>query len=573
MRDHVSEASLSGAVLAAVSPKGIRVRAAVLPLAFAAALAAGVFAGRPVWKARFGSQPYLRQVTFRRVGVNWARFGPDGQTILYSLHVGGPGELYTSRPGNPESRSLGLPPANILSVSASGQLAILVGGSPDRGTLATVSLAGGAPRELMESVWSASWAPDGKNLAVVHEVDGRTRIEYPMGKVLHQPSGPTHFIEFSPAGDRMLFIVMEAGVPGAIPKNAMTVDLSGKTSRIAAIPYEAQWSPRGDEVWFNEIEGGTTSIRAVTLSGKRRFLASFPGDFALHDVSRDGRGLLERFSQEHEMVGRAAGQPAERNLSWLDGSVPADLSADGTVLLFTEVGMGGGPGRAVYKRGTDGSPAVRLGEGIALALSPDGKWALTYPGGKSSQLVLLPTGPGQPRELKLPGLRPLGEGACFFPDGKRVLLRAMDADQKIRLYVFDIETGKASAVTPEGIHPQVPFSLSPDGRVLICYRIGSGSELYEVDGGSGRAVPGLRGNLPIKWCADGRCLFVRTTDINPVKVYRLTLSTGHLELWKELSIPDVGNQGMDVFPTADGKSYVYGYTRYFADLFIADGLR
>ncbi len=569
VRDHVSEASLSALAPAVASPKGIRVRGVAVALALAAALAAGVLAGLLVWNARLGVQPSLRQVTFRRVGINWARFGPDGQTIIYSLRVGGPGELYTSQVGNPESRSLGLPPANILSVSASGQLAVLVGGTPNRGTLATVSLAGGAPRELMENVWDASWAPDGKNLAAVHEVDGRTRIEYPLGKVLHQQSVPTHFIEFSPAGDLMLFVTMEAGVAGAIPKSAMTVDLSGRTSRIAAIPYEARWSPRGDEVWFNEIKDGTTSIRAVTLSGKQRFLAAFPGDFALHDVSRDGRVLLERSSQEDEMVGRAAGQSAERNLSWLDGSVPADLSADGTVLLFTEVGMGGGPGRAVYKRGTDGSPAVRLGEGVALALSPDGKWALAY---QRSQLVLLPTGPGQPRELPFPGMSPIGEGACFFPDGKRVLLRAMDADQKIRLYVFDIETGKASAVTPEGINPQVPFSLSPDGRVVVCYR--SGSELYEIDGGSARAVPGLPENLlPIKWCADGRCLFVRTTDINPVKVYRLALSTGHLELWKEFSIPDVGNQGMDVFPTPDGKSYVYGYTRYFADLFIAEGLR
>src|SRR5262249_38604463 len=158
----------------------------------------------------------------------------------------------------------------------------------------------------------------------------------------------------------------------------------------------------------------------------------------------------------HEIVGGFLGQPGERILSWLDGSVPADLSSDGALLLFTETAMGGGPAMAVYKRKTDGSPAVRLGEGRALALSPDGRWALAAPVGDGSRLVLLPTGPGQPREITLPGIRLLGEGASFFPDGKRVLLRAMDADRKSQLYVLEIESGKARAVTPQGIGAQMP---------------------------------------------------------------------------------------------------------------------
>ena len=564
VRDHVSEASLSAVAPAGASSKGVRVRTAVLALAFAAALAAGVFAGRPLWKARFDTHPTLRQVTFRRVGLNWARFGPDGQTILYSLHVDGPGELYTSQVGNPESRSLGLPPANILSVSASGQLAILVGDNPNRGTLATVSLAGGAPRELMESVWDASWAPDGKNLAVVHEVDGRTRIEYPLGTMLYQPSGQTHFIQFSPAGDRMLFVTA---------RNAMTVDLSGRTSRITASPFEARWSPRGDEVWLNEIGGGMTSIYAVTLSGKRRFLAAFPGDFVLHDVSRDGRVLLERETMEYEMVGRAPGQAAERNLTWLDGSVPADISADGTLLLFTEVAMGGAPAGGVYKRGTDGSPAVRLGEGIARALSPDGKWALAYRGGEGSRLILLPTGPGQQRELPLSGITPIGDEAIFFPDDKSILLRAMDAEQRIRLYVLDIETGKARAVTPEGVHPQVPFLLSPDGKSVICNRGPENYERYELAAGTARKIS--VGGVPIKWCADGRFIFVLNEDSGLLKVSRQDLASGRQESWRDVPITDLGTRvsAAMMFPTPDGKSYVYGYTRYFADLFVAEGLR
>jgi Tol biopolymer transport system component len=575
VRDHVSEATLSGTAAAVGVGKGIRVRAPVLGLAAAAAIALGVLVGRPLWKTRFSSQPTLRQITFRRAGINQARFGPDGHTIIYSVNTDGPGELYTVQPGNPEPRSLGLPPANILSVSPSGELAMLVGG----GTLATVSLAGGAPRELMEKVASASWASDGKTLAVVHETDGRSQIEYPPGKVLYQPSGKVSFVRFSPGHDRLL--VLEFGAT-ADSKTLTVLDLSGKSRKVASVPYEATWSPRGDEIWFNEIEGGTTSIYAVTLSAKRRFLGSFSGDFTLQDVSRDGRVILERDSFDYEMVGRPVGQPAERNLSWLDGSVPVDLSPDGSLLLFSEVAMGGGAAKAIYKRGTDSSPAVRLGEGNSLALSPDRKWVLAAH--DPSRLVLIPTGAGQSRELPLhgillvgalPGPYFVGKGAHFFPDGRRILIRAIDADQRIRLHVLDTETGKTDAVTPEGIHGQAPFLLSPDGDTFLCMRNG-GWEVYELAGGTARKVSDLSpGGMPVQWCTGSRSIFVVEKNMEFVRVFRLDLATRRREPWRDLAMPglDTRSAAIVVIPTPDGKSYVYGYHKLTSDLFIAEGLK
>ena len=577
VRDHLSDASLSGVLPGVGGRKGIRVRAAVLGLAFVTAVALGVFASRPLWKAVFETHPTLRQITFRRAGIGKAQFGPDARTIIYSQDNGsGSMELFSAQPGNPESKSLGLPSADILSVSSSGELAIRLG-VPREWTLATVPLSGGAPRELLENVWGATWAPDGKTLAV-NVAPGR--IEYPPGKVVYQPpSGqnvihPFSPIQFSPRGDRILFKALKGWSQAASASEAVTVDLSGKTRRIATISYEAVWSPKGDEVWFNEIRGGTTSIYAMTLSGKRRFLGSFPGDFALYDVSRDGRVLLSKESTDSEMIGGSIGQSVERNLSWLDGSVPADLSADGSLVLFSEVGGGGGGG-SVYKRGTDGSPAVRLGGGAAFGLSPDGKWALASQGPETSRPILLPTGPGQPREVPLAGVTLIAGHACFFPDGNRVIVRGIEPGHDARLYVLDIGTGKAGAVGPEDLSGGAAFGLSPDGKQLFCSRKGVGFELYDVEGRAGRVVPGLpKDSKPIQWCADGRCLFVQTTGALPVKVYRLTLSTGGLELWREFSIPQVANPtAIHVLPAPDGKSYVYGYQRYSANLFIADGLK
>jgi serine/threonine protein kinase len=579
LRDRLSEASSPEASGSLAPPSGSRRPAALAALALLAAITLGVFAGRPIWKASYSTRPTLRQITFRRAGIGNARFAPDGQ-IVYSATPtgiqGSPGELLSVRPGTPEPRSLGLPPGNIVAVSSSGELAILVRGAPRQGTLATVSLAGGAPREIVENVRGASWAPDGRYLAIVHVVEGtHPRLEYPAGKVLYQARGWIGPIQFSPKGDLIAFEDNEAWVPGARQEHLLTtIDLAGKTRRIAPVPYEFRWSPRGDELWFNEIENGSTTLRALSLSGRSRLLASFPGDFVLQDVARDGRVLLERATEEREIVGRARGEPGERNLSWLDGSTPAALSADGRTLLFNEIGQGGGVNHAVYLRRTDGSPAVRLGEGHAEALSADGRWALVSPDAGADHLVVLPTGPGLPRRIPLGRIRISGGGASFLPGARRVLLRGFEAGHGHRIYLLDVESGTARAVSPEGISIESQVHVSPDGRKAFTSTNGGESRIWDLEGGPAEPIRGIPADhYAIEWCADGKSLFVRTSADVPLRVFRLELATGRLQPWKEFSITDIGAGLVGVLPTPDGQAYVYGYTRYFSDLFIAEGLK
>src|SRR6266852_9089142 len=94
---------------------------------------------------------------------------------------------------------------------------------------------------------------------------------------------------------------------------------------------------------------------------------------------------------------RGPGDTKERDLSWLDGPLAADLSADAASLAFTEVGWASGGLYLAYARKTDGSPAVRLGEGNWPVFSPDGKWVLAsqLTLRTHSKLILLPTGPGE----------------------------------------------------------------------------------------------------------------------------------------------------------------------------------
>ena len=197
----------------------------------------------------------------------------------------------------------------------------------------------------------------------------------------------------------------------------------------------------------------------------------------LHDVSRDGRVLLARDGVRSRMAVLPPGETRERDLSWLDGTIPADISTDGTTLLFFEGGEGGGGTGTVYVRKTDGSPPVRLGEGYALALSPDKRWALatlqSY-----SQLTLLPTGAGQARRLERGPIESY-QSATFLPDGRRILFAGSERGRRARLYVQDLAGGAPRPVTAEGAgagpHGVV---VSPDGRFATGPAPGSGFARY-----------------------------------------------------------------------------------------------
>src|SRR4030095_13956224 len=162
------------------------------------------------------------------------------------------------------------------------------------------------------------------------------------------------------------------------------------------------WAPDARELWFTAgQEQSDRQLRAGTLDGAARNAARIPGPLTILDAARDGRLLLLRADYREEIRGLLRGESVERDLSWLDASSGTALSGDGKTLLFREGGQAGGRSYATYIRKTDGSPAVRLGEGASLALSPDGSWALSVtvdpPG-----LNLLPPGAGQTRKLREP---------------------------------------------------------------------------------------------------------------------------------------------------------------------------
>jgi eukaryotic-like serine/threonine-protein kinase len=555
-----------------------------------AALAIGLLAGKRIWGSAAASAPLYHEITFRRGEIRSARFAPDGQTILYSAAwQGNPVEIFAARQGTVESRSLGLGRAELLGVSSTGEMALSLDSHPvgtwiNVGTLARAPLAGGAPRPVLEDVEWADWAPDGNSLAVVRNVGGRDRLEFPIGKVLYETTGGwISYPRVSPKGDFVAFIdhPNQGDDGGAVA----AVDIAGHKRELTQEWYGTQglaWSPDGQEIWFTASELGVDHyLSAVSLSGKERLVTRIPGTLIVFDIWRDGRVLLARAGRRRELMALYGNETKERDLSWLDYSYPADLSADGKTVLFDEEGVGGGVqyGNAkeltyeVYIRNTDGSPAIRLGEGSAAALSPDQKWCIVQTPGSPEQLRLLPTGAGETQPLTNDSIN--HQWARWFPDGKRFAFAGNEPEHGVRLYVQDVSGGTPRAISPEGVNAAA-FTVSPDGQWVAGIGPDQKGYLYPAAGGDPRVVNGFEpGDQPISWNQDGHSLYVYRTGEVPAKVYLLELATGKKTLWREIVPVDptgVSTIG-PILMTPDGKTHVYGFHRTLGDLYLVEGLK
>jgi dipeptidyl aminopeptidase/acylaminoacyl peptidase/predicted Ser/Thr protein kinase len=569
VRDHLTETSLSGGLEAAEPAKARRrgwLAPALLALVLGAALGALLLA-----KLGGNAAPAIQfqQLTFQRGQVLSARFAPDGQTIVYSAAwEGRPPEIFTTRPDSAESRSLGLTGAIVLAVSSAGEVAVSLNrhfiiGYEATGTLARVPLAGGSPREVLESAQDVDWSPDGKEMAVCRFVGNRSRLEYPIGKVLYEAAKWVRNVSISPDGRLLAFV--DCLQRGNNDGRLKIVDTSGKLRLDGPLVKGnggLAWSPRGDEVWFGRIE-------AVSLDGKVRPVWTSPMA-SLEDRSRDGRVLLSEFTARREMVGFGRdGVP--HNLTALNWSFPSDISADGDTVLFYEQ-IRQPPG--VYVRKLDGSPAVRLADGEGYGFSPDGRWALTAKLPERRPIMLVPTGAGEPKTLDIGNLA-FGWGN-WFPDGRRILIGANEPGRGPRLFVQDLSGGKPRPISAEGVSITMQ-AISPDGRSIVARGPDGRIAIYPSEaGGEPRPVPGIDPeDMPLRWTADGRSLYVTRFSALPGIINIVDIATGRRTPWKKFQPLDPSGveQAGPAMISPDGTTYVYSFRRVLGDLFLATGMR
>ena len=554
-----------------------------------AALAGAFLAGR---RSAPSSIPSYRQITFRRGIASSGRFTPDGKTVVYaaSWDDAPAPEIYSVRTDAPESKSLALPPGQVVGVSSKGELAMLLPQTSVNdivvyasrpGVLARVPLSGGTPRPVAEDVICADWAPDGERLAALRRVKGLRQVEFPLGTVLARETPtdqPLGCPRLSPRGDRLAF-----GVPDGYRVFETASGSSLSVTGIAGWGHWTwwSWSPNGAEIWFtasDDPEG--RPLEAVSLSGRRRVLARIPGAMTLYDVSRDGLVLLEHAFTRIRVIARAPGETGERELSVFDRTQLGDLSADGKLALLSERGAATGSRQFIYLRGTDGSAPMRLAEeGYPVSLSPDGRWALvmaatlTFEAPKWPGIRVVPTGAGDVRTIATPGLQ-VG-GADWAPDGQRIFVYGREADRGLQVFLLDADGQGRRAVTPEGVSG--PCGVGR--RSVACLGPTNQVTVYSLEGDEPRAIAELEPGLsPLRLSEDETSLLVtapRTTRTAPLRVERVDLATGRRTLVHEIKPADMAGVWLPFNPlvTPDGRGYAYTYYQLLHNLFLAEGFR
>jgi Tol biopolymer transport system component len=430
---------------------------------------------------------------------------------------------------------------------------------------------------VLDNVGDADFSADGNSLAIIRYVpeNNHWRLEYPIGKVLLDSINWMSHPKISPDGKWIAFADHEN--PGGDDEGSLAVvgaDGKGQERKLSSGWTSLQgilWSPAGDEIWFTCTDTGEASNpRAVTLSGKLRTITNVPGGVWLEDL-RNGKVLTVTNHQRLGIRGMAPGGKEEHELGWFGWSELRDISRDGRKILFEEEGDGGGPNYTVFLRDTDGSPPARIGEGLAMAISPDGKWVITR-AAKGGPLNLVPTGTGESKQLTHDAVT--YDAARFLPDGKRLLAWGIEAGHGGRDYLIDVNNGDSKPVTPEGM---AGVQVSPDGRSVAVRGPDGKRGIWPLEGGGFHPIPGLESNYSIiGWTPDGESVYVAPIrrGAKSSKVSRVNIQTGKMEPWKTYGEETGAGVSSVAAPhlSSDGNAYAYLYVRTLSEAYVVTGL-
>jgi hypothetical protein len=307
---------------------------------------------------------------------------------------------------------------------------------------------------------------------------------------------------------------------------------------------------------------------AVTLNGHARQVANVPGNMDLEDIGKNGSVLIARGIERMNMMMGNFKEHSERDISWLDWSKPSAVSDDGKMVLVDESVEGGGKGYGSYVYRTDTRSAERLGDGCALDISEDGRWALTRPLDDPTRLVLISVGQAIRRPVSGNGIE--YRWVKFFPNRQEILVSGNDRNGHTNLYRQNVPDGQPVLLKAES---KLNFAvIDPNARFVL----GNTPEwrLTSIDLASGVETPidVPPATYPIRFVTPEVVLLGHVKD-GEILLNLLNLKAGRSTFYEKIrpALAAGMEQPSHIQLTQDLQTYVYARLQSLTDLFIVNG--
>ena len=520
--------------------------------------------------------PVYHRVTFHSEQKWFARFAPDGKSVLYSKRSGAEYQVERASLARPAVAPIAGAIGRLLDVSPSGTLALRER-APDTpgGVLVTFVEGTGAPRELADNVHDATFV--GEQLAIIRDGGAGMALEFPIGHPLVTlDRTEIDLLRASRDGSMFAFAVHpitsdSAGSLVVFDRGGHEIARGKPHTNIDGIA----WAPKDREVWMS-TEGG---LVAMDLQGRERVLLRSSHDLFLRDVLPDGRVLVApRDGRVRAYV--QSGDKPDDDIAWRDTSFVIAVSRDGST-----IGMLDGEGvdqtsegyQLFFRRGTETPVAIE--HGYEIALTPDGSRAVILCTCDRDPLRVVPTNAkgGAAKTIATAPVEhfDLSTRLEITADGKRVIAVGATHGKPPRLWSFPLDGGDATAIgpdqldlSPDVIEAHLRFAASPDGK-WIALPAQKGVRLVATTGGGTRDLTAPHGETPLEFSTDGKSLFVIRTKGWPRAVERVDLATGAHTAIKPIELVEHPER-LDMVVDGSGSTIAYSWVATSADLYVLE---
>lgn len=216
---------------------------------------------------------------------------------------------------------------------------------------------------------------------------------------------------------------------------------------------------------------------------------------------------------------------------------------------------------------------MEIGEGQAIGITPDGKYAIAFLPSQPSMLRVLATRAGESGTLDVaPGSVDSGF-ISWMPGGKEFVFLGHEGQAPPRGYRVSFAGGPARPLTNL---PGAHFwnCISPDGKFVLETSAPANEPaqnvMVELATGRLRRAPLLPGDEPVQWDQDGAHVFVVHKSDVEATIFRVDLNSAKRELWKQIRLAEPAGilSLRSFFVTPSGSAYTYTATRAPSTLYV-----